>query len=311
MVLPFALLFLVLVPGAGIAQEYEAESMVRGIPLENAIVDRPTAYRFRAEFQTTEDDSDLIGDDPAFSRFPAQMFDSELRIFQSDSLSVAGTYSTWENDQDMDDSSWGWKVRAPAGEDWWFTLRYRHREYTGEANDKDYVYARMSRSFGNGLYSSTQGNLTSRNGKTDSFHVSEYLTWRCNSRFRIGAKALATHKEDSSKNIGPWYIQLFSSCYIIQDLTSLLLDARHYESSSDLEYEEYNLHLYQRIGSDSFVKLSYRLYDDNDNLSSHAWGIRLKHYFSPALAVHAGYRFYNHSDGPDLDTFVGGIGVLL
>jgi len=306
-----AAVFFIPPPGPGLAQEEEDDALVRGVPLENVIVDRATAYRFRAEYQTTGDDDDLIDSDPAYSRFPSRMFDSELRIFQSDKLSIAGSYSIWENDQEMDDASWGWKMKTPVARNWWFTLRYRHRQSTAHAGDKDYIYARMSRSFKNNIYSSTQFNLTSRNGETDSAHVSEYLSWHCNARCRVGAKVLAAHTESSSKSIGPWYIQLFSSCYIVPDVTSLLLDARHYESSGDLDYQEVNAHLYQRLGAGSFVKLSYRLYDDNDDLSSHAWGVKLKHYFSARFSAHAGYRFYNHSAGPDLDTFIGGIGLLL
>jgi len=306
-----AVVCVVLACGHGRAQEEEEEYARSGIPLENAIVDRGAAYRLRAEIQTTDDSEDLINEDPAFSRFPTRMVDTELRLFQSDWLSVAGNYSDWDNNQGLDSRSWGWKIRAPVGGGWWGTLRYRQRNANAERDEKNYLYVNMSRLFPNKLYSSTQFNATSERGDVDSYYAYQYLSWRCDTRCRIGVKGLATHTRGASKSVGPWYVQLFTSYYIIPDQTSLLVDARHYESSASLEYQEYNAHLYQRLGSASFVKLSYRYHEDNTDLRSHGYGVKVKHFFSPRLALHAGYRYYDHNVNPELHTVLGGVQLLL
>ena len=40
-------------------------------------------------------------------------------------------------------------------------------------------------------------------------------------------------------------------------------------------------------------------------------GIKFKHYVSARLALHVGYRYYDHNVNPDLHTALGGIQLLL
>lgn len=54
-----------------------------------------------------------------------------------------------------------------------------------------------------------------------------------------------------------------------------------------------------------------RHYRDDNDLSSHAYGVKLRHYFSARLSGHVGYRRYNHSEGPDTDSVLAGVGLLL
>ena len=116
---------------------------------------------------------------------------------------------------------------------------------------------------------------------------------------------------DGIGGLGPWYADLFGSVYLVEETTSLSGKVRYYDTAGDLEYQEYNLYLYQRLGNRSLVRLGYRFYRDNQDLDSHAVGIKLKRYFTPRFSAHIGYRYYDHSIGPNFDTALAGFGLLL
>ena len=59
------------------------------------------------------------------------------------------------------------------------------------------------------------------------------------------------------------------------------------------------------------MRLNFRYYHDSDELSSEAYGIKFKHYFSARLSAHIGYRYYDQSDGADFNSFSGGLSMLL
>jgi hypothetical protein len=136
------------------------------------------------------------------------------------------------------------------------------------------------------------------------------VSWRPTSRLRIGEQAAAT-KYRGIGELGPWYVSVFGTVFLRENATSLRFELRHYESSTDVKYQRYHAYLYQRLGSRSFVRAGYRFYDDDQGLQSHAWGLKLRHFFSPRFGAQAGYRDYDHSEGADFGTFLAAFDVIL
>lgn len=296
-------------------QSAEDEALGGGEFLENIIVNRPVAVRLRGEVRFTDDDEDILEEDDNYARFPAQMYQGEIKLFQRDRSTFSLSYEQWKNDQDLDRSSWSWKMWIPLSvrdvdNELHLTLRYRRRGGTEDLTDMDYWYVGLDKAFAGGLYAYVQYRHALEDGRSDGSQVYEYLSWKPTSRFRVGEQAAVTREEGRGKT-GPWYVNLFGTLFVIPDTTALQLDARYYESTTDLTYQRYTASLYQRIGGRSFVRLNYRFYDDSEDLSSHAVGVKVKHYFSPRFTTHIGYRFYEHNEGPTLDTVYGGAGLIL
>jgi hypothetical protein len=67
----------------------------------------------------------------------------------------------------------------------------------------------------------------------------------------------------------------------------------------------------QKLSTDYLVWMSYRYYLDDADLSSHALGLKIKHWFSADMSADVGYRYYIHSEGADFDTLYAGFSVLL
>jgi hypothetical protein len=291
------------------AQE-DYEIVYEGIPLENAIVDRNLALRLRGEVQLTDDDDELVEEDINYARFPTRLYSCEAKVFQADRKSFGLTYSFWENDQGMDISRWYWDLRVPLPHDQsaHVTFKYRTQERE-EFSDRDYYYVGLGKSFENGVYAFLRYRHTVDDDHPYGHQVYGYLSWNPTSRFRAGTQAGLSDNDDADR--GPWYVDVFTTLFLRPERTSLRMIVRHYESGRNLEYRDYNVFLYQKLGKRSLLRLSYRYYDDTGDLSAQAGGIKWKHYFSTRFAAHAGYRYYDHSEGANFDTLFAGFSLLL
>ncbi|MBN1669882.1 MAG: hypothetical protein JXR37_02540 [Kiritimatiellae bacterium] len=294
-----------------------------GVPLENAIVGRAWALRLRAETQLTADDDEVVEEDVRYAQFPSQMFSSEARLFLEDRSSARARYAMWHNEQDLDAREWSFRVRLPLSvvdvyatsldEADYLTLRFRRREGgtpDGENVPREYWYAGYDKSFHESLYLSLQYRLMTERGETLGHQLAEYASWMLPSeRIVLGQQAAVSSDQDNE--LGPWYVRVFGTAWLVEELTSLRLQAQHYDTRAALTYQEYVAHLYQRLGGRTFVRLGCRYYTDSDDFSSQAWGLKIQEYFSPAVAGHVGYRAYAHSDDTTFDTFYAGIELLL
>jgi hypothetical protein len=299
--------------------QIEEEAVMEGEFLENVIVERDWALRMRGEISLTEDEHELIDDDIAYARFPDRIYATEVKALQRGGSSVAASYARWRNRQDLDAQRWSWKMRVPlrgtafTDVDYippYLSLSYRYYEGDDDLPDRHYWYAGLDRSFRSGVYALLQYRLAAEDGGLAGHQLYEYLSWKISQRFRVGEQA-AVSRSEGTDDLGPWYARLSATAFLVRDWTSLRLDAQHYDTGVDLEYQEYNTYLYQRIGGRSFLRLNYRHYRDSNELTSGAWGLKLKHYFTARLAAHAGYRFYDHSDAADFDTVFAGVHLLL
>ncbi len=288
----------------------EDDAMFGDVPLENAIVGHNLAVRIRGEILFSEDDESLLDDDIAYERFPSEIYDMEVRVFQTDGLSIAATHSRWENEQGLDMRRSGMTVRAPWGDKTKFTWRYSRLSKQSDDPDRDYTYAGVSRKLGERLYSYTQYRNTSEDGSAPVHQFSQYASWTAARRFRMGGKgALSVDGEDSKT--GAWYVDAFASAYVWEDRTSLRLSHRHYDTRENLDFDEFKCFLYHRLWNRVLLRADYRFYRDSGGSESHAYGAKIKHYISPRAAMHAGYRFYDHKIGADLDSLFAGISLLL
>lgn len=304
-----AAIFCCLTTAVRTAAQEEDETLVEGVPLENAVVGRALAVRLRAEMQFTEDDDDIIDQNINYKRFPAKMYAGEIKLFQKDRFTFGVADEVWKNAQDLSVDRWGWNTRVPLGKIWRMTLKYKRWDEQ-DGPDKNYHYAGLSRFVGKKIYSYTQYRHTTEGGDEIGHQLSQYISWNPEKRLRMGGQGAFSRESDSS-GMKPWYARLFTTIFLIEDLTSLRLEAQHYESAADLTYEEYTSYLYQKLGSQSLLRLDCRYYHDNSDLTSYAWGIKAKRYFSPRVSAHIGYRWYDHSEGTDFDTVFAGASVLL
>ena len=309
-------LMLTCTPEAG--AQADDELYVGDLPLQNAIVNRDIAVRLRAEIQLSEDNDEVIEDDPNYARFPTRLYSTEAKLFMSDRSAFKMSYMIWENDQNLLSRDVLTDLRVPLSvmdiyastpSLSFLSLKFRHRETQGTDETFDYAYLGWDKTFGNGWYTFLHYRL-GRNSIGDVSHQGyEYVTYKPTERLRLGELAAIT-KTEGSEDVGPWYVRLFASFFLIEDKTSVRLDGRYYESPPDFAFQDYNAYLYHKLGARSFVRLNYRYYADNDDLSSHAYGAKFKHYLSPRTAGHVGYRFYDHSEGTDFDTAYAGVQLL-
>jgi hypothetical protein len=293
------------------AAQEDDELILEGLPMENVAVGRDLALRLRAEIQISEDDDELVEEDLNYERFPLRIYSGEMKLYQKDRLNTGLSYSFWENDQGLDARRWYWKVRVPLGEtaSSHLSVKYRKQENEGSA-DRDYWYVGLGRSFDNGLYAFIDYRHATSEGRTFGDQLSGYLSWKPTGKFRVGSQA-ALSRNRGRDDLTPWYARFFTTVFVVPDRTSVRLEAQHYQSTEDSEYRECNAYLYQKVGARSLLRLGCRFYDDDEGLTSRAWGIKAKRYFSARLSGHVGYRAYDHSEGADFDTLYAGMGWLL
>ena len=291
--------------------------------LENEIAGRPWALRLRGEVRYTDDDDDLLAEDASYARFPARMYSAETKLFQSDRSTYSFGYSAWRNQQDLETDVWAWKAWVPlyvqeGAQEYHLTLKARSQGGSGtggEAGSDDTPettswYVGVDRSSSGGLYAYLQMRFITGEGESLGQEIYEYVSWKPTSKFRVGEQAGYSVLE-GDRDLSPWYASLFATVFLVPARTSLRVDARYYDSDTDLRYQRYTAHLYQRIGTRSLLRLSFRLYDDTGDLSSQAYGAKVIHYFTPRVSAQVGYRLYDHSEGLGLNTFYGGLQLLL
>ncbi len=302
-----------------LSRAFAQDEVAEGEFIENTIVGRNIAFRLSAETQFTEDDDELIGQDIKYAQFPTRLHQAEAKLYQSDGANFTATYALWKNDQGLDMSSWSWRMRIPVTTTDFtdFTdmpphlnLGYRRQEGAGGNPAMNYLYAGYDKFLTKALFFSGQYSYVSSEGQFYGHQLTEYVSWKPSNRWRIGENA-GISKKEGADDLTPWYARLFGAVFLVEKLTALRLEARHYQASEDLSFQDYNAYLYQKIGSRSVVRFNYRFYHDSEDLYSNAVGVKFKHYFSARLWAYAGYRYYDHSTGTDFDTFFAGIGMLL
>lgn len=293
----------------------QAEEAARagGQALENRITGRSVAFRLRAELQFTEDDDELVDQDPNYASFPTEIYSAEAKLFEAGGgKDITVNYSTWENDQGLDSRRWSWRFRGPlnstAERRPYLSLRYNNID--DDIASYHYLYLGMDKLMGKCLYGQVQYRLASQDGNFTGHQIDQYLSWQPTGRLRVGEQAAVSFNENSD-DLRPAYGDLFATIFFIPERTALRLKYRHYESSDTLNYDEYNAYIYQKLTARSWLRLGYRFYDDSQDRDSNAYGTKLKYYFSDRFAAHAGYRLYDHSTQTDFDTAYGGFELIL
>jgi hypothetical protein len=288
------------------AQESE-EVSVSGVPIENSIAGKDVAFRLRLETQFTEDSDDIIDIDPAYKAYPSRMYAGEARVFRKDKLSFGASYETWENEQGLDVDFFGWFLSIPVTETQRVSAKLKRFRTAGSA-DRDYFHAGIGGYIGK-IYSFANYRLMLQDGAGNSEHqISEYLSWSPVKSFRIGTQLSVSESDQGGPE--PWQAMLFSTVWLVEDWTSLRCEYQHYEYIDDRSFDEYKAYLYQRIGSQTLVRLGCRYYEDSSDLSSWAPDIRIKYFFSPGFSTHAGYREYTHSEDVQLESFTAGMELI-
>jgi hypothetical protein len=288
----------------------ETDIMYGDIPLENAIVGHELAVRIRGEVLFTDDDESLLDDEVAYKQFPSAIYDSEIRIFQTDGLSIGASYGRWESRQDYDTQRADVTARAPWGEKAKVTWRYRKLTKSSDEPDRNYMYLGVSRTFGEYLYSYSQYRHTSLAGTFANHQLSQYFSITSMERYRLGGKGAVTLDAEGG-NASAWYVDAFGVIYLWEQSTSLRAAGRHYETDGDLTFDEGKLYLYHSLTAGVLLRGDLRYYRDSDGNQSSAYGAKAKYFLSAASAVHVGYRFYDHKTSSDLDTLYAGISILL
>lgn len=296
----------------------EGESLVNGAPLENAIVGRDVAVRLQVQSQFTEDDDDLIDDDANYVRFPSRMYSVKLQLLESSGSHSAVTYSRWENSHELESDNITCDFRLPfSSPDFGVVpshVSFKYRKKTDSLPDgreeTDYWSIAYDKTFQNGWYTYTQYQYTRDDIRASSHELSEYLSYKYSEDLRLGMQG-SISKYNGQDVAGPWFVRLFASAFLVPDWTLLRAEAQHYESGSGYAFQLYNAYLSQKISTDYLVRLNYRYYEDSANLSSHALGLKIKHWLSAATSADVGYRYYVHNEGADFDTLYAGFSVLL
>ena len=306
-VVGFALTLLCVAPQAS-AQE-EDERLSSNTPLENAIANRDIAFRWRWEIQDTEESGDVLGEDPALALYPTRMYSSELKMFTVKGGTAFVMHDQWQNDQGLDVFRTSGGVGVPAG-DWRLEAKatYFDRE---TYNDTRYYYLSAGRPAGN-FYTYTQYRL-SLDGKTVNndfvagHQINEYLSWKPTKTFRLGGQGAYCVKENDDDSS---YIRLFFTKSFFDYNTAVRVDAMQYDSRLYTDYLEVKSYLYQKLSPAALLRFGYRYYHDDQHRESHGPGVKLIYFFSPRIACSIAYTRYTRKDGPDFDSYMGGMNVI-
>ena len=294
-----------LLPASG---QDDSETIVGGRPLENVIVNRDMYVRIIAESRFTEDDKDLLGEDVNYERFPSRIYDTQIMLAGINRFRITSAYSFWKNKQDLDITRKSLSIRVPLSSTWSIYPRYLLQKE--EDVHKDY-YQIAAGGWLKTFYTYTQYQSARDENDDRTSQVYQYLSWQpANGSYRMGAEGSVNTEKDSN-DLSSWHAKVFTSFPIVKDLTYLHLSGLYLDYIDILQYNEYEASIYQIVGDTTTFKLSYRYYEDTNDLYSHAYGIKVKHYFVPRLGVYVGYRRYDHSEGAGLDTAYGGFNLLL
>ena len=291
------------------AQE-ENERLGSSIPLENTIMNRDVAFRWRGEIQDSEDNNSLISEDPSLAYYPQRMYATELKMFMVNGATASAMYDEWQNDQGLDVFRASGGVGVPVGEAWRVDGRatYFDRE---NYPDTQFYYLSAGRPVGD-FYTYSQYRLSldgknENNGFTQGHQVSEYLSWNPTKTFRLGGQGAYCKKENDDDS---GYARVFTSISFFDYWTSLRLEVLDYESRFYADYREYKAYLYQKITTATLLRFQYRYYTDDQDRRSHGPGVKVIHFFGPRVCGQVGYVRYTQQEGPDFDSFLAGMSVI-
>jgi hypothetical protein len=291
------------------AQE-ENERLSSNIPLENSIANRDVAVRWRAEVQDTEDNSGLISEDPALAYYPRRMYTTELKMFTVKGATASAMYDEWVNDQGLDVFRTSGGVGVPVGEAWRVDGKASYFDREGYP-DTQFYYLSAGRPVGN-FYTYTQYRL-SLDGKNENNEFiqghqgSEYLSWTPIKTFRLGGQGAYCNKENEDDSA---FGRLFTAMSFFDYQTAIRLEVLDYESRLYTDYREYKAYLYQKLTTATLLRFQYRYYSDDAHQESHGPGVKVIHYFCPRICGQLGYVHYTQREGPDFDSFLGGMSVI-
>lgn len=294
---------------SSLAQQ-DSDVLLDGVPLENAIVGRDVGVRLRGEVRFEDDYDGLIDSDVNYGRFPSQIYSTDITIFHKNRSYIGGSYSRWDNDQDLKVDRWSGKFRYPVDleHDTFLYLQYNS---DGMKDGPAYNYASVAtdRQLSEDIYLYMVYRNYHMSGTPSSHQLSAYVSWKPSSLMRVGGE-IAGSLAENVPGAAPWYGRVFGAIFLIPDLTSFRVEGLHYDTGTAYVSDTISAYLYQKVGSRSLLRLDYRFYMDAQNLESHAWGGKVRHYFSPAFSMHAGYRWYEHSEGTDFSGPFAGVDML-
>jgi len=286
------------------AQEYE-DILLDGQPLENVIAGRDWAYRLRLEVQSSDDDRELLEEDIAFQRFPSLMYSGEMTAFHASSLTIRGHSEYIRSDQGYDTRRVGMSTAIPLGDTRRLRLKLSETR-SEEGNSTQFLYAGISRTLGATVYAYSRYRHTVREGTTAGQQVYQFLSW-------TPTRALYVTLNGAHSWTSPyrsWYARATATALLLQESVALRLEIEHDESTARPHSQQYQVLLYRRILQGTWVNVSYRFYEDDPGFRSHAYGVKLRHFFSPRLSGHVGFRHHDHNSIASLDTVLGGVSVV-
>jgi hypothetical protein len=286
--------------------------------VENAVAGRSIAIRLRGEAQFSDSEMSLIEQDANYAAYPLTIYNSEIKFIQDDGASVRMAYLRWRNDQGLNMGLWQWKFRFPLqSSDFrdvtesppFVSISCWSQNGHASIPQMTYWYLGIDKTTQNDVFMLLQYRSTVQDGNVNGHELYEYVSWKASDRLNFGELAAGDRNQDTS-GISPWYASVFGTVFLVPDMTSLRLDGWYFDSES-ITYQQTDAYLTQRIGKRTEVRLSWRFYHDNNDLNANAMGIKLKHYFSPRINAHIGYRYYDHSESVNLKSFFGGFSVIL
>jgi hypothetical protein len=286
--------------------------------VENAVAGRSIAVRLRGEVQFSDSEMSLIEQDANYAAFPATIYNSEIKFIQEDGSSGRLAYLRWKNSQGLNMGLWQWKFRFPLQSSDFRDVTESPPfisiscwSQNGHANipQLTYWYLGIDKATKNNIFMLLQYRSTVQDGNVNGHELYEYVSWKVSDRLNFGEQAAGDKSQDRSA-VSPWYASVFGTVFLVPDMTSLRLDGWYF-TSDYVTYEQTDAFLTQRIGKRTELRLSWRYYHNDSDLSANAVGIKLKYYFSPRFCVHVGYRTYDHTESADLDSFFGGFSLIL
>lgn len=274
-------------------------------PIENAVVGRDLAFRVRAEAQASDDQTDLIDQDPRYAQYPSRIYATEVKAIHSSRLSLAGTYEYWDNKQDLDVFRAGGTLSLPFLQTWRTDLKYLYYDQNGYP-DLQYYYAGVGGSLGQ-VFTFTQYRYSTQQRSTDGNQVYQYLSWTPERSLRLGTYGAYYRTLDDYTS---WYVKGFIDKLFWDDRSSVRLEALRYKTNADYDYQEYRAYVYQRVWTRWLLRPGYRYYRDDDGVDSHSCSFRVKCYLLASLACHVEYAWYYQNEGSNINMLLAGASWL-
>lgn len=274
-------------------------------PIENAVVGRDLAFRLRAETQASDDQNDLIDEDPRYAQYPSRIYSTEAKAIHVSRLSLVGTYEYWENKQDLDVFRAGGTLSLPFLKTWRTDLRYLYYDQQNYP-DIQYYYGGVGGYLGP-VFTFTQYRYSAKERSTDGNQAYQYLSWTPDRSLRLGAYGAYYRRLDDYTS---WYVKGFLHKLFLDDRTGLRLEAQRYKTNADYDFQEYRAYVYQRVWIRWLLRAGYRYYRDDEGVDSHAGSFKVKCYLLARLACHAEYIWFDQNEGANINMLLAGVNVV-